>query len=86
MHPDSRKQWRDAGQYSAVGLEMGIAVAMGFFAGNWADGRFGTEPWLTALGVFFGLGAAAKAVLRVYRAARRDIEAADAAEDRGEGP
>jgi F0F1-type ATP synthase assembly protein I len=53
-----------AGRYSAIGLEMVIAIAVGLFFGNWLDGRFGTGPWLTILFGLFGTAAAFKGILR----------------------
>ncbi|MBZ0273258.1 AtpZ/AtpI family protein [bacterium] len=71
MDPQSKKLLREAGGISAVGLEMGISVAIGFLGGRWLDGKFGTAPTLQILGIFFGLGAAFMAVLKVYKKARR---------------
>ncbi len=77
MEPEVRKLIRDSGRFGAVGLEMGISVAIGLFAGRWLDGRFDCDPWLTILGALFGLGAAGMAGWRVYRAAKADIAAMD---------
>ena len=57
--------------FSAVGLEMGIAVTLGYFVGNWLDGRYGTKPWLMIVGLFLGLGAAAKAVVNAVNRAKK---------------
>ncbi len=51
----------------AVGLEMGIAVAVGFFAGNWLDGKFDTSPYLGLTGLLLGVGAAGMALWRTAR-------------------
>jgi ATP synthase protein I len=65
---DQKRLWQLAGRYGAVGLEMGLSVAFGLYAGTWLDRKFGTDPWLTvALGVV-GFGAAVKAV---YDAVKR---------------
>ncbi|MCZ7583853.1 MAG: AtpZ/AtpI family protein [Deltaproteobacteria bacterium] len=66
----SRSFSRTAAAFSAVGLEMGIAVAIGYLGGRWIDGRFDTAPVFSLLGLFFGLGAAFKAVWRVYTKAK----------------
>ncbi len=42
-----------------VGLQFGLAIAIGIFAGRWADSKFGTS-WLMWLGFAFGLAAGAK--------------------------
>lgn len=54
-------------RWSAVGLEIGLCMALGFFAGKWLDKRFATFPWLTVLFAACGIGAAVKVVLRVIR-------------------
>lgn len=62
-----QKMWRLAGQYSALGIEMAVAVSVGTLGGSWLDEKLGTEPYLLVLGLVVGVGAAAKAVLRVVR-------------------
>jgi F0F1-type ATP synthase assembly protein I len=47
-----RNSWAVA--FSA-GSELVVAVLLGFFCGRWADGRFGTEPWLMLGGAFLGI-------------------------------
>lgn len=44
------------GRLSSVGLELGLTVVVTLVAGSWLDRRFGTEPWLTLVGVFLGFG------------------------------
>ena len=38
------------------------AVAIGYFAGKWLDGRFDTEPWLTVAGFMMGVATGIKAM------------------------
>lgn len=59
--------WRLAARYSAVGLEFGIAVGLGFFIGHWLDEQADSAPWLMVLFVVLGAGAGMKALLRVVR-------------------
>jgi F0F1-type ATP synthase assembly protein I len=54
-------------RYSAVGIEIVVALAIGFFVGRWLDTRFSLWPWMTLLFSLCGLGAAIKAILRVVR-------------------
>lgn len=67
MDRDQRAMWRLAARYSAVGLEFGIAIGLGFFVGDWLDREAGTTPWLMVLFVVLGAGAGMKALLRVVR-------------------
>ena len=66
--------WRTALRFSAVGLEMGLAVAIGYGAGFWLDNKFGTDPYLKIVMLLFGIGAAFNAI---YQAARRAIQEGD---------
>jgi F0F1-type ATP synthase assembly protein I len=43
-------------QAMTLGLVLGGCVAVGYFAGAWADGRFGTTLW-TPVGVLLGMAA-----------------------------
>lgn len=48
-----------------MGAEMVIAVVGCVLAGRWADGKFGTEPWLLLLGTFAGI------ILGLYQLLRK---------------
>ncbi|MBN2673676.1 MAG: AtpZ/AtpI family protein [Deltaproteobacteria bacterium] len=59
--------------YAAVGIEMGVSVAIGIFAGKWADSHWGTAPVFFWVGVGIGFGAAAKAVVDAVKKAKRQM-------------
>ena len=63
--------WRSALRYSAVGLEMGVAVAVGYGAGWWLDGKFGTKPTLSFIGLLLGIAAGFFTLVRVARELNR---------------
>ena len=63
--------WRIAGTTDAVGIEIAVAIAIGYFGGHYLDRKFGTQPWLSYVGMLFGVGAAIKALVRVTRQYRR---------------
>ena len=65
---DRRELFRDLGRYSALGLEMAIAVILGLAIGYYLDKWLGTGPWMTV--VWLGIGFAA-GVRSLYRAALR---------------
>jgi F0F1-type ATP synthase assembly protein I len=69
--PEADRQWKLAGRFSAVGIEMAAAVAIGALGGRWLDGKLGTDPYLMWFGLAVGIGAAVRAVLRVVKAYRR---------------
>lgn len=46
---------------------MFAAPAVGYFIGNWADAKLGTEPYLLIVGVVFGFTAAGVEVYRLVK-------------------
>jgi F0F1-type ATP synthase assembly protein I len=78
--------WRIAGNTGAVGIEVAAAIAIGYLGGHYLDRKFGTQPWITYLGVLAGIGAAIKALIRVVRSYQRDEgPSADAKSKGGKG-
>jgi hypothetical protein len=67
--------WKTFAVYGSVGLEMGLAVALGYYLGFWANEYWfdGEQGLLEAAGLVAGFGAAAKALIRVARRAKRDL-------------
>ncbi|MGC4089531.1 MAG: AtpZ/AtpI family protein [Polyangiaceae bacterium] len=51
-----------------------LSVAVGLLGGNWLDKKFGTAPWLTAIGLAYGIAAAARAIYRALKQANRELE------------
>ena len=56
---------------SALGIEMGAAVGVGYFLGHWVDGELGTRPWGMLFLLLCGIGAAFKGLMREVRKAQR---------------
>src|SRR5215217_8479677 len=46
-----------ASAYAGAGFQFAFALLLFFFIGRWADGRFGTAPWLMIIGMIVGGGA-----------------------------
>lgn len=69
--------WRAALRYSALGLEMGVAVAIGYGLGWWLDRRFGTKPYLTLVFLLFGIAAGFRGLIRAAREIMRQNEKDD---------
>lgn len=72
-----KQDWKGVGSYGAVGLEVVLSIALGLVAGSWLDKRFGTGPWLTIVGVAYGVAAAARALYRAARRATKEAEDLD---------
>ena len=62
------KGFKKALFYSTLGLEMGLAVAIGVGIGSYLDKRLGTAPWFLILFLFFGTAAGFR---NLYRALKR---------------
>jgi len=69
--------WRTAGTTGAVGIEIVLAVLVGYLGGQWLDRHLGTTPWLKWVGLVVGLGAAIKALHRVVRQYNRSLDEDD---------
>ena len=70
--------WRSAGLAGALGIEIALDLVIGGGAGYYLDRKFNTH-WIMYLGLFFGLGAAIKALMRVSKAYKRSVEEDDKA-------
>jgi len=79
IDPETKKLWRIAGSTGAVGIEVAVAIAIGYFGGHWLDGKLHTGPWLTIVGFVAGIGAAVKALVRVTRAYQKKDQEEDLA-------
>jgi ATP synthase protein I len=68
---------------SSVGLELGIAVIVGLFAGMWLDTKLGTTPWLMLVLLVLGLVAGFRNVLRAVERAEKAAAKEDVEDGRG---
>ncbi len=71
------RKLKDLGTYGTVGLEFGLSVLVGLFGGQWLDRKFHTDPWLTFIGMGFGIAAGARTLWRTARKAQQEIEDED---------
>jgi len=46
---------RSAGPYLNLGMTFALAIGGLAYVGNWLDGRWGTDPWLTLAGALLGM-------------------------------
>ena len=53
------------GYYGQIGITFAAAIFIGLGMGVYADKKFGTEPWLTFLGLAFGIAAGFKTLFEV---------------------
>ena len=50
---------------ASIGLEMGVAVFIGWAVGHWLDQKFGTDPWLMLVFLLIGVAAGFKPVIKL---------------------
>ncbi len=60
--------------YSSLGLEMGLSVAIGIGIGYFLDSFFKTSPYLTIIFMFFGIAAAFKTIIVLIRKVSKEDE------------
>jgi ATP synthase protein I len=65
MEKNQRKLYKRVFRYSAIGLEMGLSVAIGVAAGYFLDRHFGTQPWLTLIFLIIGVIAGFRSLFRL---------------------
>ena len=70
------KAYRSA-SLASLGLEIGLAVVVGWAIGDWLDDRLGTAPYLMLLFLVFGILAGFKGVLRASKLAKTSFTSAD---------
>jgi ATP synthase protein I len=80
---DKPQPLKSLASYASVGLEFGLSLLVGLFAGRWLDRRFGTGNWLTFVGFGFGIAAGYRAIYRAAVRANREAEREEA-EDRAQ--
>lgn len=72
MEPDppedrEKSEFRQYLRFSTVGIEIGVALAIGILIGWYLDRLFGTKPWLTIAFTLFGIVAGFRNIIRLAR-------------------
>ena len=68
----------------ALGIEIALCFGIGGYGGYLLDRKLNTH-WIMYLGLFFGLGAAIKGVMRVVKAYKRETATEDRASSNNGG-
>lgn len=72
---EKRLMLRGVGMYGTLGLEMVLSTLLGYWVGEWLDGRLATAPWLTILFLIVGVAAGIRRlVVVVQRALREELD------------
>ncbi len=75
--PGKREAFASFLTYGALGLEMGLCVAIGLALGLFLDSHFKTSPILTLVFFGFGLVAGMRALYRSWKQAEKESENED---------
>jgi ATP synthase protein I len=65
---------------SQFGITLVVAVVLGFFVGQWLDGRLNTGIVFTLIGVLLGLAGTAVSFVNLYRSTLRNVAREHASE------
>jgi ATP synthase protein I len=68
--PEGKKQLQLAARFATAGIELALAIVIGYFAGVWLDGRFETKPYLTYIGLLLGIIAGFRNLFMLARSAQ----------------
>ncbi len=67
MEEDRRKFYKQLARVSAIGLEMGISVAIGLAIGYFLDRYLNTRPWFTVIFLILGIVAAFRSLFSLAK-------------------
>jgi ATP synthase protein I len=71
---DEPGPWKGLAELSSIGMAMVLATVIGLAGGYFLDGWLGTSPWLTLIGLGFGIAAGFVNLFRSVRAAEREFD------------
>jgi ATP synthase protein I len=66
--------WKALGELSTIGLTLVVATVIGLAGGWYLDKWLGTGPWLTLIGLGFGIAAGFVNLFRSVKRAERDLD------------
>ena len=66
--------WKALGELSTVGLTLVLATVIGLAGGYYLDRWLGTSPWLTLIGLVFGIASGFVNLFRTVNRAGRKID------------
>ena len=66
--------WKALGELSAVGLALVLATVIGLAGGYYLDRWLGTSPWLTLIGLLFGIAAGFVNLIRSVNRAGKSVD------------
>jgi ATP synthase protein I len=74
MTPGPEPAWRSLGELASLGVAMVLATVIGLGVGYYLDDWMGTSPWLTLLGLGFGIASSFVILFRSAKTAGRNLD------------
>ena len=74
LGPEGRKQLRQVGRLSTIGIEIALSIVFGILGGRWLDGKLNTAPFLTVLGMALGVAAGFRSLYRTTRQEQKRLK------------
>ncbi len=71
---EEQSAWKALGELSTVGMTLVLATVIGLAGGYYLDKWLGTAPWLTLIGLGFGIAAGFVNLFRTVNRAGRDVD------------
>ena len=71
---DEQSAWKALGELSTVGMTLVLATVIGLAGGYYLDKWLGTSPWLTLIGLGFGIAAGFVNLFRSVNRAERELD------------
>ncbi len=68
MTPGEPSPWKGVGDVAQIGMTLVVATVIGLALGYYGDRWLGTTPWLTMVGLGFGIAAG---FVNIYRTAKK---------------
>lgn len=66
--------WKALGELSSIGIALVVATVIGLAGGYYLDRWLGTSPWLTLIGLLFGIAAGFVNLFRTVKRAERNSD------------
>ncbi len=70
MDEDLKKAIKTLGYLSTIGMAMALSIALGALLGYYLDRWLDTGPWLSFIGLGFGIAAAFRNLYILYKKAK----------------
>ena len=72
--PGEKNAWKALAQLSTIGMAMVLSTVIGLAGGYFLDRWLGTKPWLTLIGLGFGIAAGFVNLFRSVKTAERNLD------------